>query len=168
MTLVGYTIIGIHFAPAIMNFSLIVYKLSSQKSEAGNSRMLFKGSISSLLIILTIFLQYFSLSCAYHFECARCWNYLSHKSTNYFLLTFSPGASRSSRRSSLTSDVCSSKDHSPVDHKILHDVETQAKSLAHSVDKMLSDLQNNLHTVSLHWIIGWYVVIYVFTHLSWI
>ena len=59
------------------------------------------------------------------------------------------GASRSSRRSSWTSDACSSKDQSPIEHKILNDLETQAKALGHSVDKMLSDVQHNLHNVCM-------------------
>ena len=59
-------------------------------------------------------------------------------------------ASRSSRRSSFTSDACSTSntDHVLVTHKAVADVEAQAKNLGRSVDKMLSDLQTNLHNVS--------------------
>ena len=59
------------------------------------------------------------------------------------------GASRSSRRSSFTSDACSSNvEQTAVSHKILSDIEAQANILGRSVDKMLADLQTNLHNVS--------------------
>ncbi|XP_067938520.1 BLOC-1-related complex subunit 6-like [Watersipora subatra] len=64
----------------------------------------------------------------------------------------SPGqsaASKGSRRSSLTSDAMSSSaDQAGMSCKALTDIELHAKTLGHSVDRMLSDLQTNLHTMS--------------------